>query len=110
MSAGPFRPAPAGVRLAVRLTPRASRTAVQGVVRDADGNRMLKASVTAVPEAGAANAALITLLAKLWKLPKSSLTIVTGHTDRNKVLEIAGDGPALLARLVPLLPPEDDHG
>ena len=55
--------------------------------------------VTAVPEAGKANEALIKLLAKEWGVAKSSISLVAGATDRNKILHIAGDAGDLMARL-----------
>ena len=94
-----FVAGPRGVRVAVRLTPRAGRNAVTGRAADADGAPLLKAAVTAVPERGAANAALIELLARSWRLPKTGLAVVSGATDRNKVVEIAGGDAALAARL-----------
>lgn len=90
---------PDGVRFVVRLTPRASRAGLNGVIAEADGTPVLRASVTAVPENGKANAALIALLAKSWRLPKSALTIVSGATDRRKTIHLAGD-PAVLADLL----------
>jgi uncharacterized protein len=97
--AGPlFVAGPRGIRVTVRLTPRAGRNAVTGRAVDAGGAPILKSAVTAVPERGAANEALIALLAKAWHLPKSALAIVSGVTDRTKLLEIAGDA-ALAARL-----------
>ncbi len=78
------------LRLAVRLTPKASRNAVQGWAQDAAGNRFLKVSVTAVPEKGKANKALIALLAKEWDIPKKSIEIIRGETDRNKTLMLTG--------------------
>ena len=54
--------------------------------------------VTAVPEDGKANKAVIALLAKRLKLPKSAIDIASGATDRRKTLLIDGD-PALLAQL-----------
>lgn len=97
----PFAPAPAGdgVRVAVRLTPRASRDAVAGIVRDAAGAAALKVTVTAVPEGGRANAALIRLLARAWRVPKTSIAVVAGAADRRKILHVAGDQDALLAAL-----------
>ncbi|WP_259781245.1 DUF167 family protein [Aestuariispira ectoiniformans] len=83
------------VRVALRVTPKASANRIQGVVEDADGKLRLKLQVTTVPEGGKANQAVVKLLAKAWKLPKTSLSVVSGQTDRNKVVEIAGD-PALL--------------
>ena len=52
-----------------------------------------------MPEDGKANAALIRLLAKEWRLAKSSLEIIQGATDRRKTLLISGDGAELAARL-----------
>lgn len=87
-----------GVLLAVRLTPKAGRARVGSVVEGADGGRVLKVAVTAPAEKGKANAALIALLAKTWRLPKSAITVVRGATDRNKTLMIAGT-PELLSVL-----------
>ncbi len=83
----------------LRVTPKASRDAVQGVVADAKGNGAIKIAVTAVPENGQANDAVIKLLAKSWRLRKTDMHIVRGATDRNKVLLIDGDGSVLLETL-----------
>lgn len=74
--------------LRIRLTPKAARNSVAGIYNAADGQTSLKVTVTAVPEKGKANAALIRFLAKQWKLPRSSLVLISGETDRNKVLRI----------------------
>lgn len=95
----PFVAAAGGVRVRVKLAPKASRDAVGGVAVDADGGACVKASVTAAPEAGKANAALIALLAKAWRLPKSAISVVTGAASRRKTLLIAGDPAALLPQL-----------
>jgi len=78
------------LRLNVRLTPKASRDAILGWIQDAAGMPVLKASVTAVPEKGKANKALIELLAAKWQIPKSAIELVRGETDRNKQLIING--------------------
>lgn len=101
---GPLFPAPGGVRLHVRLTPKASRDALQGLAADAEGGLVLKVSVTAVPENGKANVALIQLLSKTWKLPKSGFEIVAGATDRRKTLLVHGDTDTLLDHLRPRMP------
>lgn len=88
-----------GVTVSIRLTPKASANRIQGLAQEADGGCVLKAAVTAAPEKGKANAALIKLLAKAWSLPKTSLTVISGATDRNKVLHIDGD-PALLTKRI----------
>lgn len=95
----PVTPAAGGVRVAVRLTPRASRNAVAGIVRDAAGAAAVKVLVTAVPEDGKANAALIKLLARAWGVPKTSVAVVAGASERRKILHVAGDPGALLAAL-----------
>ena len=68
-------------------------------MRDTEGAALLAVSVTAPPEDGKANAALLGVLAKTWRLPKSSLSVAQGHTARRKTIHIAGDPTALDARL-----------
>ncbi|MGB4058546.1 MAG: DUF167 domain-containing protein [Alphaproteobacteria bacterium] len=63
---------------------------MQGWVKGANGEDMLKASVTAAPDKGKANKALIELLAEYLGVAKSTITIVRGETDRLKTLEIEG--------------------
>lgn len=106
-SSSPIEAVADGLRVALRVTPKASRNAVTGTADTAGGGKVLKLAVTAVPENGKANEAVIKLLSKAWKLPKTSLTVVAGATDRNKILHVAGDPAALLARLSPLI---DDVG
>lgn len=91
----PLGAADGGVRLAVKLTPKASRDRIEGLAADAQGRGYLKVSVTTVPEDGKANKALIDLLAKEWKLPKRSIRIVSGATDRHKILFIDGETETL---------------
>jgi hypothetical protein len=95
----PFAADRTGVRIAVRVTPRASRTAVTGLAEEADGSTVLKAAVFAAPEGGKANAALIRLLAGAWGVPKSAVTVAAGAGDRRKTLHVAGDPGTLLPAL-----------
>ena len=95
----PVRPTAGGVTVAVRLIPKASADRIEGAATTADGTAVLRARVTAAPENGKANAALIKLLAKTWKLPKSALTIAAGARDRRKLVHIAGDTSGLTRRL-----------
>jgi uncharacterized protein (TIGR00251 family) len=74
-----------GVEFAVRVAPRASRTAVLGVHAGA-----LKVSLTAPPVDGAANAALIAWFAELLGVAKSAIQVVRGEHGRNKNLRITG--------------------
>ena len=55
--------------------------------------------MTAVPEGGKANAAVIKLLARAWGVPKSAVSVVAGTTDRRKVLHVAGPSGDLMQRL-----------
>ncbi|GAJ92748.1 DUF167 domain-containing protein [Agrobacterium sp. SHOUNA12C] len=87
------------VRLSVRLTPNGGRDAVDGIETGADGEAYLKARVSAVPEKGKANKALIALLAKRLSIPKSSLSLISGDTARKKILRIDGDPEDLIGRL-----------
>ena len=88
-----------GLRLTVRLQPGARKTEIGGMAALGSGKVALKARVTAVPEGGKANAALIALLAKTWRLPKGAFEIASGRSDRIKTLLIAGEPASLEARL-----------
>jgi uncharacterized protein (TIGR00251 family) len=76
------------VFLNVRLAPNASKNVITGW----DGQGALKIRVTAKPVEGRANEALINLLSKELKVPKSAILIKKGLASRNKLLEIAGLG------------------
>lgn len=99
----PFEPTPDGLLVRLRVTPKASRDAIGDVVADGQGNGVIKVAVTAVPEKGGANAAVIKVLAKAWRMRKTDMRIVQGATSRTKTLLIEGDGKELAARLRPLL-------
>lgn len=83
----------------VRLTPSARAARIDGVVPEAGGGCALKVAVTAPPEDGKANDALVALLSKTWKVPKSAIALTAGATDRRKMLLIAGDAGAIAARI-----------
>jgi uncharacterized protein YggU (UPF0235/DUF167 family) len=85
--------------LAVRLTPRGGRDAIDGVTALDDGRSVLKVRVRAVASEGEANAALGHLLARTLGVPRRDIVLTAGMTARLKTLHIAGDGPALIAAL-----------
>ncbi len=85
-------------RLAVRLTPNGGRDSVDGWERTADGIA-LRARVSVPPEGGKANKALIALLAKALRLPKTSLSIVSGETSRMKNLRIKAEPEVVIEKL-----------
>jgi uncharacterized protein (TIGR00251 family) len=90
--------------LSVRLTPKASRNAIIGWAQDAAGNRFLKVSVTAVPEKGKANKALIALLAGEWGISRQSIEIAKGATAKNKLLIIKNISEKTAIHIVSLHP------
>lgn len=94
-----FEAQPDGLLIRVKLTPKAAADRVQGVAMEADRRVALKVAVTAPPEDGKANAALIAFLAKTWRVPKTSIELVAGATDRRKRLKIAGSPEKLTAAL-----------
>lgn len=86
-----------GIRIAVRVTPRGGRDALT-----AGTEEHFAARLSAPPVDGAANAALVPLVAKHFGVPKRAVTIVAGETARLKRLHIAGD-PHILARIAQAL-------
>ena len=70
---------------AVKVQPRARKNEIKGEIDGA-----LKVALTAPPIEGRANEACIEFFAKLLKVPRSSITIASGASSRNKVLRIAG--------------------
>jgi len=73
------------VTFAVRVHPRARKNAITGELGDA-----LKVSLTTPPVEGRANEACVEFFAKLLRVPRSSVTIASGQTSRNKVIRVAG--------------------
>ncbi len=104
MTAHPWSRTTTGLRLTVRLTPRGGRDALGGLRRDQAGRAQLLARVASPPVEGAANAALVRLVAKTLGVPKSAVTLAAGQTARIKTLEIAGD-PVALERALEQIPP-----
>jgi hypothetical protein len=95
----PLAPTADGVIVSIKLTPKARSAGIDGVVEEPgpDGPRpLLKLRVTEPPEGGKANAAMIALLAKAWRLPKRAFTLVAGDTSRLKRIHVAGAPQALL--------------
>lgn len=99
MASGPVARTAHGVRVRVRVAPKAARDGVQGLAAEADGGTVVKVRVAAAPEGGKANAALIGLLAKEWGVAKSAIAITGGAADRRKTLTVRGDAAMLAARL-----------
>jgi uncharacterized protein len=91
------------IGLSIKLTPNGGRDAIDGIETDAEGNAFLKARVSAVPEDGKANKALIALLSKKLRVPKSSISFISGETARKKILRIDGDPEDLKMKIESLI-------
>lgn len=74
-----------GATFAIKDHPRAKKNAIAGELGD-----VLKVSLTTPPIDGHANQACIEFFAKLLKVPRSSVTIASGQTSRNKVIRVVG--------------------
>ena len=99
----PWTATSSGLSIAIRLTPKGGRDALDGIETLADGRSVLKARVRAAPTEGEANAALVLLIAKALDVPRRTVTLAAGETSRIKRIEIEGDGATLAARLEHLL-------
>ncbi len=86
----PLRDTPKGRFLQVKATPKAAREEVAGI-----RNGALLVKVTAAPEKGKANAAVIALLAKSIGVPKSAFELTSGDTDRTKSFRLVSHGEAV---------------
>jgi uncharacterized protein YggU (UPF0235/DUF167 family) len=97
-----FRAGDGHVVVQLRLTPKGGRDALDGVAALADGRLVLQARVRAAPDKGAANAAVEAVLARAVGVPRSAVTLVSGHTARLKSLRVDGDVAAIAAKLAAL--------
>jgi len=85
--------------LKVRVTPRAARDEIEGIGALSDGACVLKARVRAAPDKGAANEALLRLMANETGLPRSHVALHAGAAARLKTVELRGDPADLIAQL-----------
>ncbi len=94
----PWRATKTGIRLAVRLTPRAAHDRVEGLVERPDGV-WLAATVRAVAQKGQANDALTCLIAEWLGLPRRAVSLATGGQSRTKQVDITGEPDELVASI-----------
>ena len=92
-------PVSGGVTLAVRVSPRGGRNAVEGLVADADGRPQLSVRVAAAPVDGEANDAVEATLARWLGVKPRDVEVTGGVTTRSKVVTIDGDPVALMRKL-----------
>ncbi|MFO1068463.1 MAG: DUF167 family protein [Geminicoccaceae bacterium] len=94
-----LRRRPDGVELAVKVTPKAGRAAVEEPVTDAAGQAWLAVKVCEPPEDGKATEAVRRLLAQRCGLPAGAVSLLAGATARWKRLLLAGDADEIAGRL-----------
>ena len=70
-------------KINLRVIPRARQNKI-----DVDENGVYRVHITAAPVDGAANAAVIKMMAEYFDIPKSQIKIVRGETSRDKIIEI----------------------
>ena len=87
----PWRYAADGVSIALRVTPRGGQDRIDGLETLANGRSVVKVRVRAIAEGGEANRAVIELLAKALRVPKSNVRVMSGATSRLKQIAIDGD-------------------
>jgi uncharacterized protein YggU (UPF0235/DUF167 family) len=107
----PWRFSTTGLSVALRVTPRGGRDAIDGIETLADGRSVLKVRVSVAAEGGVANRAVTELLAKALGVPKKSVRLLSGATSRLKQVAVDGDLAALAAALRRLTAkPQADEG
>ena len=103
--ARPWTMAADGIVVAVRLTPKGGRDAIDGIEQLADGKCVLKARVRAAASEGEANDALLRLIAKAADVAPRQVSLIAGATARIKRLSIEGDAAALARAMEKLSQP-----
>jgi uncharacterized protein (TIGR00251 family) len=86
-----YRVEEGAVVFAVRLTPKAHLDRIDGTAVLSDGRMVVQVRVRPAPAEGAANEALVALIAKTLRRPKSAIAIVSGATQRVKQLRVRGE-------------------
>ncbi|WP_407115994.1 DUF167 domain-containing protein [Bradyrhizobium sp. LMG 9283] len=87
----PWRYSPAGISVALRVTPRGGRDDIDGIEQLSDGRSVLKVRVRAIADGGEANKAVLVLLAKSLGVSKASVKLLSGATSRLKQIAVDGD-------------------
>ena len=91
----PWRHSTAGIRVALRVTPRGGRDGIDGIETLADGRCVMKVRVRAIAEGGEANRAVTELLAKALGVPRAKVRLLSGATSRLKQVAVEGDAKSL---------------
>ena len=95
----PWRETDDGISVVIRVTPRAHQDRIEGVRLLSNGQAVLAVRVRALPQDGAANDAVIRILARACGVPASAGRVAAGAGARMKTILLRGDGPALMAAM-----------
>ncbi|AFN56382.1 hypothetical protein FBY51_0140 [Zymomonas mobilis] len=87
----PYTPVEDGIRLALRVTARASKTGITMLDKDTAGRGLFRIRVAAPPVEGASNKNLMAYLSKSFSVPKGAVRIESGEHSKIKILHIGGD-------------------
>jgi hypothetical protein len=94
-----FIPVKEGIQCYLKINPNSFTNKIDSLLEGEYGHKILRISVTALPEQGKANIMVIELLAKQWKLKKSQIKVKKGKSSRDKLIHISGDPKVLLQHL-----------
>lgn len=86
-----------GILIAVKVIPQGHANKIDSFSQNPDGAFEMKLRVTAAPEDGKANEAVIKLVAKHFKIAKSQVKIISGWTSRHKKIELIDVQPDFLS-------------
>lgn len=88
-----------GIIIHLKVIPNSSKNEVCGIINDANGQEFLKVKVTAIPDEGKANKALLKFLSKEWNIKPSDIEIISGQTSRIKKIQIINNTEQFLKYL-----------
>lgn len=74
--------------ITVKVIPKSNKTEFVEILEDGNGEKIIKIRLKAVPEKNKANIELINFLSKELKLPKNNITIISGKTERLKLIKL----------------------
>jgi uncharacterized protein (TIGR00251 family) len=95
----PIRDSASGASFAVRVHPRAKKTAITGILGEG-ADTTLKVALAAPPVDGRANETLIDYFSDFFEVPRAAVSIISGAQSRTKVLRVSGVSAAELARML----------
>lgn len=79
--------------LRIKVIPRSQKNEIADIFKDEEGEETIKIRIKAPPEKGKANAELIKFLSKTFNIKRDTISIISGKTDRLKLIKISNNGP-----------------